>query len=74
MNILDRLKSIWVNLSNLRPQLWTPMSSIIFFIFNYMIKNKNQFRINLIVKDKNEKKPINLFFFKILMLKVKKKG
>jgi hypothetical protein len=50
------------------------MSSIIFFIFNYMIKNKNQFIINLIVKDKNEKKPINLFFFKILMLKVKKKG
>jgi hypothetical protein len=66
MNILDRLKSIWVNLSNLRPQLWTPMSSIIFFIFNYMIKNKNQFRINLIVKDKNEKKTNKSFFFQNL--------
>jgi hypothetical protein len=51
------------------------MDSIIFFLFNYIIKNKEQFKMNKISNDKIEKKNLMRKFNKnpILRMKQKKK-
>jgi hypothetical protein len=49
------------------------MDSIIFFLFNYIIKNKEQFKMNKISNDKIEKKNLMRKFNKNPILRMKQK-